>query len=136
MTGRPPAVIDGYDAVLFDLDGVVYLGPVAVAGAAEGIAALRARGTRLGFVTNNAARPPAAVAEHLVELGIPAAADDVVTSAQAGAHLVLDRFGAGARVLIVGGEGVADAARRGRSDRCLVGRRRAGRGAAGLRAST
>ena len=37
------------------------------------------------------------------------AADDVVTSAQAGAHLVLDRFGPGARVLVVGGEGVAAA---------------------------
>ena len=36
------ALADGYDAALFDLDGVVYLGPVAVEGAAEGIAALRA----------------------------------------------------------------------------------------------
>ena len=33
----------------------------------------------------------------------------MVTSAQAGADLVLARFGAGAKVLIVGGEGVADA---------------------------
>jgi glycerol 3-phosphatase-2 len=103
----PTAVIDGYDAALFDLDGVVYLGPVAVPGAAEGIAALRERGTRIGFVTNNAARPPAAVAAHLVELGISATSADVVTSAQAGAHLVLNRFGPGARVLAVGGEGVA-----------------------------
>ena len=55
-----PALVDLYDAALFDLDGVVYLGPVAVAGAVEGIAELRARGSRLGFVTNNAARPPAA----------------------------------------------------------------------------
>ena len=105
----PTAVIDGYDAALFDLDGVVYLGPVAVPGAAEGIAALRERGTRIGFVTNNAARPPAAVAAHLVELGIPATGADVVTSAQAGAHLVLNRFGPGARVLVVGGAGVAAA---------------------------
>jgi glycerol-1-phosphatase len=103
----PTAVIDGYDAALFDLDGVVYLGPVAVPGAAEGIAALRERGTRIGFVTNNAARPPAAVAAHLVELGVSATSADVVTSAQAGAHLVLNRFGPGARVLAVGGEGVA-----------------------------
>jgi len=79
---------------------------VAVAGAAEGIADLRGRGTRVGFVTNNAARPPAAVAAHLAELGIPAAAEDVVTSAQAGADLVRQRFGPGARVLVVGGEGV------------------------------
>ena len=49
-------IIDSYDAVLFDLDGVVYLGPVAVPGAAEGIAALHDRGTKIGFVTNNAAR--------------------------------------------------------------------------------
>jgi glycerol-1-phosphatase len=103
------AVIDGYDAALFDLDGVVYLGPVAVPGAAEGIAALRQRGARVGFVTNNAARPPAAVAGHLVELGIPAVAEDVVTSAQAGADLVRSRFGPGIRVLVVGGEGVVKA---------------------------
>jgi len=99
-------IIDYYDAVLFDLDGVVYLGPVAVRGAAEGIAALHARGTKIGFVTNNAARPPVAVADHLVELGIPATAADVVTSAQAAAHLLIDRFGPGARILAVGGEGV------------------------------
>ena len=100
------AVIDSYDAVLFDLDGVIYLGPVAVPGAAEGIAELHDRGTKIGFVTNNAARPPVAVADHLVELGIPASAADVVTSAQAAAHLLIDRFGTGARILAVGGEGV------------------------------
>jgi glycerol-1-phosphatase len=99
-------IIDCYDAVLFDLDGVVYLGPVAVPGAAEGIAALHNRGTKIGFVTNNAARPPVAVADHLVELGISATAADVVTSAQAAAHLLIDRFGPGVRVLAVGGEGV------------------------------
>ena len=100
------AVVDSYDAVLFDLDGVIYLGPLAVPGAAEGIAQLHARGTKIGFVTNNAARPPAAVADHLVELGIPATAADVITSAQAAAHLLVNRFGAGARILAVGGDGV------------------------------
>ena len=109
MSGALPAVIDAYDAALFDLDGVVYLGPVAVVGAAEGIARLRERGTKVGFVTNNAARSPAAVAEHLRELAVPATTADVVTSAQAGAHLVLNRVGAGAKVLIVGGSGVAEA---------------------------
>ena len=99
-------IIDSYDAVLFDLDGVIYLGPVAVPGAAEGIAALHDRGTKIGFVTNNAARPPVAVADHLVELGIPATAADVVTSAQAAAHLLINRYGPGARILAVGGEGV------------------------------
>ena len=39
-----PALVDAYDAALFDLDGVVYLGPVAVDGAPDGIRALRERG--------------------------------------------------------------------------------------------
>ena len=99
-------VIDSYDAVLFDLDGVIYLGPIAVPGAAEGIAELHDRGTKIGFVTNNAARPPVSVADHLIELGIAATAADVVTSAQAAAHLLVHHFGAGARILAVGGEGV------------------------------
>ena len=104
-------LIDDYDGVLFDLDGVVYLGPVAVPGAPEGIAALRARGARIGFVTNNAARPPGAVADHLSELGISADAADVVTSAQAGAQLVVRRCNPGAKVLAVGGPGVWEALR-------------------------
>ncbi len=108
-TATARVLADGYDGVLFDLDGVVYLGPVAVVGAPEGIAELRDRGVKVGFVTNNAARPPAVVAEHLSELGIATAAADVVTSAQAAADLLRQRFGAGARVLLVGGEGVADA---------------------------
>ena len=103
------ALVESYDGALFDLDGVVYLGPVAVPGAPEGLGELRRRGVHVGFVTNNAARSPRVVAEHLVELGIPAAAEDVVTSGQAAASLLQDRFGRGARVLVVGGEGVLDA---------------------------
>jgi glycerol-1-phosphatase len=100
------AVIDGYDAALLDLDGVVYLGPIAVEGAADAIARLYERRVRIGFVTNNAARPPGAVAEHLRELGIPAREGDVVTAAQAGAHLLATRFGPGAKILVVGGDGI------------------------------
>ncbi len=120
-TSPAGALIDGYDGVLFDLDGVVYLGPTAVTGAPEGISALRRRGIKVGFVTNNAARPPATVAAHLVELDIEATAADVVTSAQAAAHLLLSRFGAGARILLVGGDGVAEAV----SEAGLVGVRSA-----------
>lgn len=105
------AVIDAYDAALFDLDGVVYLGPTAVPGAVEGLAALRKRGTRIGFVTNNAARSPQAVVDHLVELGIDATAVDVVVSSQAGARLLAERVPADAPVLVVGTEALADQVR-------------------------
>ena len=43
---------------------------------------------RLAFVTNNASRTPAAIAAQLAGFGVPAAAADVVTSAQAAATLL------------------------------------------------
>lgn len=100
-------VIDAYDTALFDLDGVIYLGEVAVPGAPETIAALRERGVKVGFVTNNAARSPEAVAAHLVELGIPAGPEDIVTSAQAVARLMADHLPAGAGVLVAGSPALA-----------------------------
>ena len=96
------AVIDAYDTAVFDLDGVIYLGEVAVPGVAEAITALRERGVRVGFVTNNAARSPQVVADHLQDLGIDATPDDVVTSAQAVARLMSIRFAAGSPVLVAG----------------------------------
>jgi HAD superfamily hydrolase (TIGR01450 family) len=64
---------------------------------------------RLAFVTNNASRTPAAVAEHLTALGVPAETDEVVTSAQAAARVVAARVPAGSAVLVVGGAGLDDA---------------------------
>ena len=40
-------LVDAYDAALFDLDGVIYLGPVAVEGAVGAMASLEARGKRV-----------------------------------------------------------------------------------------
>ncbi|MDA3022367.1 MAG: HAD-IIA family hydrolase [Actinomycetota bacterium] len=100
-----------FDLLLFDLDGVVYIGPHAVPGAIEGIRAAHEQGVRCCYITNNAARPPAEVVEHLRELGIDAAADEVVTSAQAGATLLGAHVPAGSRILAIGGPGVFAALR-------------------------
>jgi glycerol 3-phosphatase-2 len=91
-----------YDVVLLDLDGVVYRGGEPIAGAAEAIAAVRALGVRVGFVTNNASRSAADVAAHLQSLSVPADAAEVVTSAQAAAAVLAGRFPAGAPVLVIG----------------------------------
>jgi glycerol-1-phosphatase len=106
---RAPAEV--HDVALLDLDGVVYVGPDAVPGVPESLARARERGMRLGFVTNNAARPPEEVAGHLSDLGVPATPDEVITSSQAAASVVAGMLGAGARVLPVGGPGVAAALR-------------------------
>jgi HAD superfamily hydrolase (TIGR01450 family) len=99
-----------HDVLLFDLDGVVYVGPHAVPGAVAAIAAASARGGRCCFVTNKASRTPEEVAQHLQDLGVDATAHDVVTSSQAGAGLVAERVDSG-EVLAVGGRGVTEALR-------------------------
>ena len=100
-----------HDVALLDLDGVVYVGPDAVPGVPEALSDVRSAGMRLGFVTNNAARTPEQVAEHLTELGVDAEPEDVITSSQAAATVVAELLGPGARVLPVGGPGVATALR-------------------------
>jgi glycerol 3-phosphatase-2 len=98
-----------YDLAMLDLDGVVYVGPDAVPGAAEHLASAREQGMGVAFITNNASRPPGAVADHLGDLGVPATASDVVTSAQAAAAVLLERLGEGARVVLLGTTGLAEA---------------------------
>jgi HAD superfamily hydrolase (TIGR01450 family) len=111
LRGCPEPLACHYDTALLDLDGVVYVGPLAVEGAPEALRAARDLGMRLAFVTNNASRPPQTVADHLSDLGVPARADEVVTSAQAAARLVADRVPAGSAVLVVGGPGLHEALR-------------------------
>ncbi|TNM50279.1 HAD-IIA family hydrolase [Nocardioides albidus] len=91
---------------MLDLDGVVYIGQEAVAGASAHIEQARDAGMRVAFITNNASRAAAVVAEHLRTLGVPARTPDVVTSAQAAARLLADRFGAGSPVVCLGGPGL------------------------------
>lgn len=100
-----------YDLAALDLDGVVYVGAGAVPGAVEGLSAARRHGMKLAFITNNAARPPAAVAAHLRDLGVSADDTDVVTSAQAAARLLATQVGEGSRVYVIGGTGLHEALR-------------------------
>lgn len=109
LTASDGVLGTSFDVALLDLDGVVYVGPQAVPGVPAALASVREEGMRLAFVTNNAARPPKAVAEHLVALGIEARADEVITSAQAAAHYLADRLPAGSRVLLVGTTGLVEA---------------------------
>jgi arabinose operon protein AraL len=86
---------------LFDLDGTVYLGEALVPGAAETIAALRAAGRRVAFLSNKPLSTRADYADKLTRLGIPARADEVITSSIVLARH-LQRLDAGAPVFVIG----------------------------------
>jgi HAD superfamily hydrolase (TIGR01450 family) len=102
-------LMHAYDCVMLDLDGVVYLGTGAIDGVPGWLEEARSAGMRVAFVTNNAARTPEQVAAHLTSLGVHADSSDVVTSAQAAAGALAGLLPSGARVLVVGGEGLESA---------------------------
>ncbi|MEZ4614670.1 MAG: HAD-IIA family hydrolase [Caldilineaceae bacterium] len=90
--------IDGF---VFDLDGTVYLGDVALPGSVAGIAALRSRGKRVLFVSNKPLEPRQNYAAKLTRLGIPAAPTEVITSAYVlGHHLA--RHESNLRLYVIG----------------------------------
>jgi HAD superfamily hydrolase (TIGR01457 family) len=93
-----------YDALLFDLDGVLYRGDEPVPHAAETMAALRKAGTRVVFLTNNSSRTPEQVAAKLNGIGVAAAPGEVETSALATAELLAGRGGGTA--FVIGQEGI------------------------------
>jgi glycerol-1-phosphatase len=109
--GCPGKLSEHYDAALTDLDGTVYLGRTPIPGSADALTEAAKQGMRLAFVTNNASRTPHAIAAQLSGMGIAATASDIVTSAQAAAHLVASRFPAGSPVLVSGGMGLRLAVR-------------------------
>jgi glycerol-1-phosphatase len=111
LRGSAEPLDTAYDVALLDLDGTVYLGGAPIPGAAEALRKADAAGFRLAYVTNNAFRTPAAIAELLTSFGVPAAPQDVVTSAQAAARMLAERLPAGAAVLVIGGSGLRMAVR-------------------------
>ncbi len=100
--------IDRYDAAMFDLDGVVYLGPDSVEGAPAALAELRKLAVKVGFVTNNAGRSADVVVDHLNTLGIECQLSDVVTSAQAIAQVMRRELPEGAKVQVCGAQALKD----------------------------
>jgi glycerol-1-phosphatase len=108
MTEATPATpLDGVDLILTDLDGVIYTGRNAIPHAIEAINSA-AESIRIGYITNNASRTPASVAEHLSSLGLHVTADDVVTSPQAAIKVLAELVPAASTILVVGGAGLTD----------------------------
>jgi len=108
---RRLAAVEG---VVFDVDGCLVLsdgpggsGGRALPGAADAIAAVRRSGRRLVAFTNASNLTPAGVAAALRSVGLPLAADDVLTPAVVGAEVIRERYG-DRPVLAFGGPALVD----------------------------
>jgi 4-nitrophenyl phosphatase len=86
---------------IVDLDGVVWLTGQPIGDVLQAISALRSRGARVVFATNNSAPTTAELLARLEAFGVTSSTDELVTSAEAAASLV--HPGQSVRVLAEGG---------------------------------
>ncbi|MDP9396618.1 MAG: hypothetical protein M3P96_01720 [Actinomycetota bacterium] len=90
------------DGLLLDLDGVVWIGGRPLPGVPEVLRRFRGRGVPVLFLTNDPRGSREEYAAQLTASGIPATAEEVLTSSRAAAQLVADREPPGTAVLVVG----------------------------------
>lgn len=100
---------DRYDALLIDLDGVVYRGDQVIEAATRALPEVRGRGARVLFLTNNSARTQDQVAEKLRGLGIAAEPEEVLTSAVATAAMLRREGTEGLTAFVIGERGIREA---------------------------
>jgi HAD superfamily hydrolase (TIGR01450 family) len=95
-------LLSGYDNVILDLDGTVWVGRVATPRAPEAIAAIRAAGKGLMFVTNDGGHSPEEYVRKLWSIGCTAAIEEIVSVGSAIQYVLAD-MAPGASVYVIGG---------------------------------
>ena len=77
---------------LLDMDGTFYLGDRLIEGSLDFLEKLRESGRQCLFLTNNSSKSASFYVEKLKKMGVPEAFHRVLTSGQAAARYVRDRF--------------------------------------------
>jgi HAD superfamily hydrolase (TIGR01458 family) len=81
------------EALMFDLDGVIFVGDEPIAGSVEAVKAIERRGIITRFVTNTTTRPRRLLMDKLAGLGLEISAEQLFTPA-ALARRAMERAGA------------------------------------------
>jgi 4-nitrophenyl phosphatase len=105
---RGPGGIE-FDALLCDMDGVLYRGDIAIRGAPEAAARLRELGVRVLFCTNNSRSTVGQYVDKLAGLGVRASEDDILTSAVVAREVLEQRGMNHGTAIVVGGDGLREA---------------------------
>jgi 4-nitrophenyl phosphatase len=98
-------------SLIVDMDGVLYRGTEVVPGTPEFLQFLRERGIRFSLATNNATRTPQQFVDKLAGMGVSAEPGEILTSALATASYLAETAPPGARVFVVGQDGLRAALR-------------------------
>lgn len=104
MTLTP--LLAGYDHVLLDLDGCVWVGEQSTPRAPEALAELRSAGKQLAFITNDCQHSGEDYVRKLWKLGIRASLAEVVTVGGAIQHVLAEDYPGGASAYVIGSQAV------------------------------
>ena len=102
------AYVRPYDVYFFDVDGTVCLGEQAIPGAPQVLAALRAAGRSVHFITNDASKTREAHVARLTRAGIAARGEEILIPTSILSRTLAERH-LGGRVLVLGESAVEEA---------------------------
>jgi 4-nitrophenyl phosphatase len=94
------------EAMLFDMDGVVWKSNVPTGDLQFFFAELHKHDVQYGFITNNGTKTIESVQNRLAKFGVPCEQNYILNSAIATASLLKERFPDGGNIYIVGEEGL------------------------------
>jgi len=103
-------LLDGTDIFIFDCDGVIWRGDSLIDGVPGVLAALRKKGKRCFFVTNNSTKSRLGYKKKFDSLGLDVAAEEIFSSSfAAAAYLEQKKFKeTGKKVYVIGEVGIPD----------------------------
>src|SRR5689334_12312480 len=93
-------------ALIIDMDGVIWKADAPIGDLPAIFQRIRERGIKYVFATNNSTRTSDEYVARLKEFGIEAEPWQVVTSSQAAAHALAQKFPPGTKVFVIGENGV------------------------------
>lgn len=104
-------MLKNIQSLIIDMDGVLWREDAPIGDLPKIFARIRERGLKFAFATNNGTRTPAQYVEKLSEFGVTVEPWQVITSALGVAEMLKREMPRGARIFVIGGEGVKIALR-------------------------
>jgi len=97
---------DNIKALIIDMDGVVWKADSPIGDLKSTFELIRKRHLKFVFATNNSTRTSEQYVDRLAKFGVDVEPWQVVTSSQAAAHAIAQKYPAGTRVFMIGEDGI------------------------------
>ena len=101
-------MLENVHGIFMDLDGCMFRGNSAVPNVGNAISAIKAKGIKVIYLTNNASRSTREYVEHFTRMGLHATEGEFYTSGMATAEYLYGKYGQGRKIYVLGSIGLKD----------------------------